>query len=86
MPRIGVENRVQAVQSLPGGLVGAVGRVSLGRVPMRRGGVKKALKLLHGGFVHVRRAAKKCNRPRIASCNHGRVPTYEYTEGFLCCK
>lgn len=67
---------------MPGGLVGTIRRVSLARIPMRPGGVQKAFELLHVGFVHVRRAAKKRRWPRNASCNRGRVPTYECSGGY----
>ena len=65
---------------MPGGLVGAVGRVSLGRIPMRRGGVQKALELLHVGFVHVRlcgqemQSAAQCVMPLPAESPPISVP------------
>ena len=55
LPRIGIQNGVQAVESVSGGLVGTIRRVSLARIPMRPGGVQKAFELLHVGFVHLPR-------------------------------
>ena len=53
LPRIGIQNGVQAVESVSGSLVGAIRRMSLARIPMRPGGVQEAFELLHVGFVHV---------------------------------